>query len=158
MPAPRSPEQFMARVGVGNPDECWPWLGPVDKDTGYGEVRRNYRLYRVHRYAYELHHGPIPAGLVIDHACHNDSGCTDVPCAHRRCVNPSHLEAVTQSLNTERGRSGSHNSDKTHCRQGHEYTPENTAPQHNGRGRRCRACSNARSIAKNARRKAARLG
>jgi len=147
--------RFWEKVDARDVDGCWPWLGYVDKDRGYGQVRVDHRLHKVHRFSYELHNGPIPAGRVIDHACHNNSDCTDVPCLHRRCVNPRHLEAVSQSLNTERGRSGSHNSSKTHCPQGHEYTQENTAPQHNGRGRRCRACNNARSIANNARRKAA---
>lgn len=153
---PTSEELFRAKIDAPSGGAaCWNWLGCVDPETGYGEVRVNYRLYRAHRYSYELHKGPIPEGHVIDHACHNNSGCTDVPCAHRRCVNPSHLEAVTQSVNTSRGRTGEHNSSKTHCPQGHEYTPKNTAPQNNGRGRRCRPCSNARSIALNARRKAA---
>lgn len=157
MPAPRSAEDFMAKVGHGDADDCWPWLGAVDKESGYGQVRRNYRLYRAHRFSYELHHGPIPDGHVIDHTCHNNSGCTDVPCAHRRCVNPRHLEAVTQSLNTGRGRSGSHNSGKTHCPHGHPYSPENTLPQHNGRGRRCRECCRLRSVLTNARKREKRL-
>lgn len=153
MPAPRTVEDFLAKVDVRGDDECWPWLGYVDKESGYGQVRKNYQLLKAHRYSYEIANGPIPGGHVIDHACHNNSGCTDVPCAHRRCVNPRHLEAATQSVNTRRGRTGEHHSRKTHCPQGHAYTPENTAPQRGGRGRRCRACNNARSIARNARRK-----
>jgi hypothetical protein len=153
---PTSEELFWAKVDrSGGPDSCWHWGGTLSPDTGYGQVRVAYRSRRAHRYAYELSLGPIPAGLVIDHTCHNSAECTDVPCLHRRCVNPSHLEAVTQSVNTSRGRTGHHHSMKTHCPQGHEYNEKNTAPQYNGRGRRCRACANARSIARNARKKAA---
>lgn len=149
--------RFWAKVDARATDECWHWLGFVDEERGYGQIRVDSQLHKVHRFAYELHNGPIPEGCVVDHACHNNSGCTDVPCLHRRCVNPNHLEAVTQSRNTERGRTGSHHSDKTHCPQGHPYSPENTRPQHNGRGRRCRECGRLRAVVTNARKREKRM-
>jgi hypothetical protein len=77
-----------------------------------------------HRMAYELARDPIPAGLVIDHLCRN-----------KRCVNPSHLEAVEQRVNLLRGET---NSAKTHCINGHEFTPDNTYMWQGKRS--CRAC------------------
>ena len=71
----------------------------------------------------------------IDHLCRN-----------RGCVNPYHMEAVTLRENVQRGISGKFNREKTHCRNGHEYTPENT--RHYTQyargvaypGRACRVC------------------
>lgn len=68
---------------------CWHWKR-TKNDQGYGLIQIRYRAIRAHRLAYELAKGPIPQGLVIDHMCHN-----------RGCVNPLHLQAVTQKQNTE---------------------------------------------------------
>lgn len=79
---------FWARVDARGP--CWIWTG-AGQTGGYGIVRREGRRIRVHRYAWELLVGPIPAGLVIDHLCRV-----------KLCVNPDHLEPVTQQTNMHR--------------------------------------------------------
>lgn len=77
-----------------------------------------------HRVAYEFHNGPIPDGLTVDHICRQ-----------RRCINPDHLQLLT---NEENGRRNG-NWAKTHCVRGHAFTDENT--RWNDRGHRwCRAC------------------
>lgn len=78
-----------------------------------------------HRFFYEHFIGEIPEGLEIDHLCHNTI-----------CVNPAHLEAVTHSENLRREHAFR---PKTHCPQGHEYTPENTYKTPSGK-RQCRIC------------------
>lgn len=75
-------------------DGCWEWQG-IKYPTGYGQIslwlgdRQTTR--RAHRVGYELLVGAIPDGLVLDHLCEN-----------RACVNPAHLEPVTQSVNVRR--------------------------------------------------------
>lgn len=46
-----------------------------------------------------------------------------------------------------------HNRDKTHCKHGHEFTPENTRTDGKGR-RNCRSCERLRSARRNARNRA----
>jgi hypothetical protein len=63
-----------------SPDGCWLWLGQKRKECGYGLIKINGRLTRVHRVSYETFKGPIPDGLFVCHRC-------DVPL----CLNPDHL-------------------------------------------------------------------
>ncbi len=124
---------------------CWPWRGTLTE--GYGHIGRN-PVSSAHRYAYELFVGPIPDGFSIDHLCHGwDRDCPGgVTCPHRSCVNPAHLEAVTQGENVLRSALTMPyvNATKTHCPRGHAYTPENTRIKRTatGTGRECKRCKN----------------
>lgn len=110
---------------------CWVWTA-AQMSRGYGAIRVAGKVLLAHRVSYELYVGPIPEGLTIDHLCRNPS-----------CVNPAHLEAVTQGENVRRGKSPiAANARKTHCKRGHEFTPENTYVETHGR--KCRACTLAR--------------
>jgi hypothetical protein len=95
-----------------------------------------FGLGYAHRVAYVLSVGPIPKGLTIDHLCRN-----------RGCVNPTHLEAVTQRENTLRSpiALAALNAAKTHCPKGHPYSGANVELR--GRSRGCRSCHQERSRA-----------
>lgn len=67
---------------------CWVWTGAVCPTTGYGTVGTS----SAHQRSWELLVGPVPDGLVLDHLCRV-----------RHCVNPDHLEPVTQRENVRRG-------------------------------------------------------
>lgn len=106
--------RFLDRVVI-DPDGCWRYEQPIGRD-GYG--RYGQRL--AHRLVYELLVGEIPPGMQLDHLCHTrDESCQGGPCLHRSCVNPAHLEPVTQAENKARGRSGRHRSNGVECLRGH---------------------------------------
>lgn len=129
---------------------CWLWTGVLNA-KGYGSIwvgPLHNDMEGVHRVSYSLFVGEIPTGKEIDHACHNPQECNlGILCPHRRCFNPSHLTAITHQeniarsgINNEPGRSAAREKkiSTTHCRHGHEYTPENTYT-YNG-ARCCRTC------------------
>jgi len=97
-------QQIAGRVDV-QPNGCWLWTGRVAPTTGYAVIAVGSNPHRIaHRVSYEVHVGPIPEGMQLDHRCHSaDATCPGaVACQHRRCVNPEHLEPVTGSTNALR--------------------------------------------------------
>lgn len=117
--------RFEAKIEPGLND-CWEWIG-CKMPNGYGRFKGEAPTPMLaHRWSYEHHIGPIPAGLQLDHLCRN-----------RGCVNPWHLEPVTQQENLRRG--VHHNAVKTHCPRGHAYDEANTYVESRG-NRHCRAC------------------
>lgn len=113
---------------VQKTDGCWEWLAAKNR-WGYGVFYGGERAEQAHRFAYRTLIGPIPEGLTIDHLCRNPG-----------CVNPAHLEPVTQRENVLRGETRTAaNAAKTHCPQGHPYDEENTYLAPSG-SRICRAC------------------
>lgn len=131
--------RFWPKVQMGGPDECWVWTAGLTK--GYGHFWDGDRGVYAHRWAYEDSFGRIPDGFVIDHLCREP-----------RCVNPAHLEVVTQQENLLRGETtlNARMAAVTHCPAGHEYTPASTSWV-GGKWRRCRICINARQRAYNRR-------
>ena len=111
---------------------CLLWAGYIAQ-SGYGVIsifgHGIKRKVLAHRLAYELAKGEIPDGLDIDHLC-----------SVKRCVNPAHMEPVTRRENFLRA---NNNEGKTHCPQGHPYSPENTTLKKSRYGfrRECHACT-----------------
>lgn len=133
--------RFWAKVE--KTETCWLWTASM----GRGNYGRFYdeelRPVSAHRWAYEQLVGPIPDGLTLDHLCRV-----------RHCVNPDHLEPVTQRENVERI------PPKTHCPHGHAFTAANTyvrkpkAPGHRP-ARQCRECARIAAAARHASRRGA---
>lgn len=128
---PRLPERFWSKVRMNEATGCWEWTAGLT--NGYGYYSMGGTRLGAHRATYLTLVGPIPDGFHLDHLC-----CV------KNCVNPSHLEPVTPRENTIRGYAVARREGrlKTHCAEGHPYSPENTYIKSNG-ARECRTCKNA---------------
>ena len=118
------------------------FLPNLPEKNGYVRVSRGGVRKGAHQWAYEDMYGPIPAGYVVDHLCHNaDPNCLGGVCKHRSCINPGHLAAKTSGANTLAGDTpAARNAAKTHCSQGHAFTPSNTYLGPTKGDRQCRMC------------------
>ena len=121
-------ERMAAKTGTPTAEGCWPWIGTA-KGNGYGMIVHNGVRWLAHRLAYELQVGPIPSGLQIDHLCRN-----------RGCVNPAHMEPVTNRENGLRGISpAAEHARSTACPRGHPYDAS-WAGRYGHRRRGCLRC------------------
>jgi hypothetical protein len=121
-------KRFWQRV-IKLENGCWEWTGKIN-NYGYGICQFNKKEKPAHCVAYAWKYGPIPNGLVADHTCRN-----------RRCVNPDHVEPVTNIVNVLRGESPfAQKKRQTHCIHGHPLTGPNLRIRPDGH-RACRACA-----------------
>lgn len=131
-------ERFDEKLNVDPGTGCWLWTA-YRNPKGYGLFHPNHgETVLAYRWRWEQDHGPVPAGLVLDHFV----------CDTPACCNPAHLRPTTSGANTRRSPRtlASRNAAKTHCPKGHAYDEANTIYPKRG-GRRCRACHNQRSPA-----------
>ena len=115
---------------IESPDGCWTWQrSGRGLGARYGVVTVLGRCWATHRLAWTLVNGPIPGDLTVDHMCFNT-----------RCINPAHLRLLTAAENS----SLTPRRFRTHCVQGHEFTPENTKYVDRGGVLPCRICRTCR--------------
>ena len=118
-------KRLSGKFEIDEASGCWNWVAAAGTQ-GRGLIRIGGRNYSAYRIVYALHKGPFDDRLVLDHKCKNP-----------RCVNPDHMEPVTQQVNVQRG-----NLVKDHCPQGHPYSGDNLYVTPSGH-RQCRACRRA---------------
>lgn len=121
--------RFWAKVR--KTEGCWLWTGAM-QSSRYGQIGWDHKVYLAHRVSYWLHKGAIPVGMQIDHLCRN-----------RLCVNPLHLEVVTNAENVARTNTPQGIVVRTgFCQRGHDLTLPNS--RRGGTNKhQCRECHNA---------------
>lgn len=120
-------ESFLSRYKKAS-NGCWNWVGSKDSD-GYGKFIYKKKQMSAHRFSYLALVGEIINDLTVDHICKNIA-----------CVNPNHLRLLTMRENLMSSNAPSAvNARKTHCKNGHQFSKENTYITKRG-GRTCRAC------------------
>ena len=122
---------------------CWDWKGSLT-GLGYGQIWDRGKARYAHRVSYEIHIGEIPSGMCVLHVCDNPS-----------CVRPNHIFIGSKKDNSmdmvKKGRQHpdtfknikklhKQRKNKTHCKYGHAFSPENTGSV-KGNGRYCRMCN-----------------
>jgi len=125
-------------------NDCVQWVGSTNPN-GYGQIGYEGKICTTHRLSWILANGEIPNGLWVLHKCD-----------FRACINPDHLFLGTARDNTDdmvsKGRYVNAMLLKTHCPQGHEFSPENTYRWRNQR--LCRTCQKAHQELRKSRRQA----
>ena len=111
------------------PGGCWMWMH-LRTHLDYGRFCFEGKWRLAHRVGYQLLKGPIPDGLTLDHLCRNTW-----------CVNPDHMDPVTQKENNLRGNSlAAWRARQTHCKRGHAFDEANTYRDRSSNRRYCIAC------------------
>lgn len=108
-------ELLSSYLDIDEDTGCWNWTGALTT-AGYGTYKWNGKQTSAHRIIYKLIHKNVPYDFPLDHLCRN-----------RACSNPKHLEPVSIRTNILRGVGvAAKNARKTHCKNGHEFTSDNT--------------------------------
>lgn len=86
MGRPRIPVEQRFWQQVTKTETCWTVNGYRYAKIKTGPPEK--KTVSAHRFSWELHFGPVPAGLIVCHRCNN-----------KLCVRPDHLYLATQKIN-----------------------------------------------------------
>lgn len=85
---------------VQKTENCWLWMARLDKD-GYGTFKVDGKMYRAHRFSYQLAYGVSLGTQVARHICDNP-----------QCIRPDHILPGSPKDNYEDARQRGRNTTK----------------------------------------------
>lgn len=146
---PNPPEVTLANIMAKTErakDGCLLWTGLVDR-SGYPRTTYRKKPVTVHELVWYLTYGDWSTReQPVDHVCHNEAlqarTCLGGPtCAHRRCVEVSHLRRTTKAENTDAGMIGQRRYLRVACENcGSELTDDDRDHEASRRMGFCRSC------------------
>jgi hypothetical protein len=125
--------RFWAKVSKAGPDECWLWAGWAVRGRGMTSLGG------------KSHVAPRISKIIAERKWPQEGLSACHTCDEPGCVNPVHIWWGTAAENNRdasaKGRYvGRKHKPATHCRNGHELTPEATRADARG-SRVCRLCA-----------------
>lgn len=131
-------ERF-TRKTLRSDNGCWAWTACTN-NNGYGSFMFRGKTYSAHSFIYQVLNRTLTKGEVVDHGCNNPN-----------CVNPKHLEAMTQRDNVMKSSGiAAKRARQTHCIYGHEFGHQSPHLVKSGR-RACATCHRQREARRRSR-------
>ena len=119
-----------SQEAYGQQNGCWLWMGPRFS-TGYGLITWQGKGWKAHRLIWTLLRGPIPEKTQVLHHCDTPLCVNVEKCLFLGTDKDNHQDKAAKGRPWQQK--------KTHCPQGHPYSPENTYHPPQG-GRQCCIC------------------
>ena len=92
-------ERFWEKVNKNGLNGCWIWTNSLMK--GYGRIEIEGKMRGAHVVSWELHNGrKVKDGYVLHHK---------FKCGNKKCVNPMHLQEMTEAEHLSLHNSGENN-------------------------------------------------
>ena len=92
-------ERFWEKVNKNGLNGCWIWTKSLM--NGYGAIKIEGKTRRAHIVSWELHNGrKVKDGYVLHHK---------FKCGNKKCVNPMHLQEMTEAEHLSLHNSGENN-------------------------------------------------
>lgn len=97
-------KMYNERVVQAPGSDCWGWIGTKDSD-GYGRFHSKPKQILAHRFAWEMHFGKIPSGLIVGHHC-DSPACSRIDHLYLGTTQHNTMDMVRKNRQAKGSRNG----------------------------------------------------